>query len=105
MFENFSEFVVWLAGPGLPYFVGIVMSILASRIPAWDKLPTEVKATVPFVLAVVFGFAVRALNVPAIVNDPNINFAFNTIIFYLSTQAQYDRNNQRLQKLEDQKAI
>ncbi len=90
-----SDFINWLAGPGLPYFVGVILSLLASKFPAWNNLPREIKIAVPVVLAVVSAFAFRALNVPEIVNNPDLNFAYNIIIFYLASQAQHERNTLR----------
>jgi hypothetical protein len=95
MFTDFSSFMNWLAGPGLPYFVGLVMSLIASRFPQWDKLPKEVKIVTPIALAVAFAFVVRLISIPSILQNGDLNFAFNVIIFYLSSQVQNDRNNKR----------
>lgn len=89
-FETVTEMITWLSGPGLPYVTGIVMSLLASNIKAWASLPSFVKSVTPFVLAVVFAYVFKFLNVPAFVNDINVNFIFNVVIFYLSTQKQYE---------------
>jgi hypothetical protein len=81
------------------------MSLIASRFPQWDKLPKEVKIAVPVILAVAFAFVVRLIAVPEILQNNDLNFAFNTIIFYLSTQAQNDRNNAREAEKQKQLAI
>lgn len=90
-FETVTELITWLSGPGLPYVTGLVMSLLASNFRAWATLPSFIKSSAPFVLAVVFAYVFKFLNVPAFVNDINVNFIFNVVIFYLSTQAQYER--------------
>jgi hypothetical protein len=93
MFTDFSSFMNWMAGPGIAYLVGIVMSLVASKFVWWNSLAKEIKIVTPIVLSVVFAFAIRALNVPEIVNNPDLNFAFYAIIFYLSTQKQNEANN------------
>ena len=91
--NTLADFVNWLAGPGLPYFVAVIMSLIAAKFPAWNNLAREIKIVVPVVLAVVFAFVFRALNVPAIVENVDLNFAYNIIIFYLASQAQHARND------------
>lgn len=102
--ENLQDFMNWMAGPGIVYLVGIVMSLIASKFPQWDNLAREIKIVVPVVLAVAIGFAVRALNIPVITNDPNLNFAFYTILYYLATQKQHEANqkNEYLREIRQQ---
>jgi len=91
-FQTLSDFLSWLSFAGLPWFVGIVVSLLASRVELWNKLPSDVKAFVIPCIAVIFAFVFRSLNVPFIVDNPDVNFAYQVILFYLSSQKQHDRN-------------
>lgn len=90
--ENLQDFMNWMAGPGIVYLVGIVMSMIAHKFPNWNNLAREIKIVVPVVLAVAIAFIVRALNIPEIVNNSDLNFAFYAILYYLATQKQHEAN-------------
>jgi len=98
-FQSVSDFLNWLIGPGLPVVVGICVSLLASRIPEWNKLPSGIKAIVPPILAVTFAYVGKfLLTVPVIVSNPDADFIFNMVLFYLSTQWQHEQNKLRATK-------
>ncbi len=89
-FDSFVGFLNWLVGPGLPIVVGGTLSLLAWNIPQWEKLPKIVKSITPFALAIVYSYLGSfVLNTPDIVNSTDINFVFNTILFYYASQGQY----------------
>jgi hypothetical protein len=99
-FQTVSDFLTWFIGPGLPVVVGICVSLLASRIPQWNELPSYLKAIVPPILAVTFAYIGKfLLTVPVIVSNADANFIFQMVLFYLSTQWQHDKNKARTERL------
>lgn len=94
-FHSLSSFLVWSIGPGLPIVVGILVSILFSNLVIFNKLPHDVKAAIPFVIAVLYAYIANAiLKTPDIVNNADVNFIFNTFLVYYATQKQFDRTEQ-----------
>jgi len=86
-----TSILVWiLAGPGAAVLVGLLLTQVLENIPAWHKLPSQLKFVLSMVFAGGLALAAQALLASPFLPtlEPYANTIINAIVVWLASQSQ-----------------